>query len=482
MDIAEIKDGETLERWLKDRPREDAAAIARRTALRVAPLWFRAMSEDWARKVELTALPILRLFLTLGVAGKMPTPKVSRAANAAAANAAAANAADIWEEIRGDAGLIVDNHDLLAAPLWAITAPVWFDQANSAGMAIWAKDPEVWDFWTRWWDRVHSGKHLPWDLQEKIALIPDEDWEEGPAHIAEMIRGIEQDFIATRNERQAVALLHAALADYSFDALDRVMRMVPFEDDIRHLRDPEQLGRFLDDAATMRDDLALFTKALASEGQMQGAGFVRTYLDGLMAEFDRAADTAHLRVGRIVELGKILETYALDQKTADEFGPAIGALRSHVQSLLDLTRRHFAATMTRMAPLRDIASAPDDNQWTLLQDIQRGIRKLSDSQVTGLPALARDDQSVLMSMSDSIEKLLREHDVVATPQAKSSFRREIDHGLALLAVSVALFVDLAKEEKLGPGKAVESVLTQYKRATGLMGLWELVKSTFGKLT
>lgn len=65
---AEITDRESLERWLVGRSQSDAVAIALRSACRVLPLFGRAMDEDWARKGDLTALPILRLLLTLRAA------------------------------------------------------------------------------------------------------------------------------------------------------------------------------------------------------------------------------------------------------------------------------------------------------------------------------------------------------------------------------------------------------------------------------
>ena len=89
---AEITDEKTLRAWLETRPRADAVAIAWRAAARVFPLWARAMGMEWARKRELTALPVLRVSLTSGVARNYPTPEVraaARAVDAAAASAAA---------------------------------------------------------------------------------------------------------------------------------------------------------------------------------------------------------------------------------------------------------------------------------------------------------------------------------------------------------------------------------------------------------
>lgn len=61
------------------------------------------------------------------------------------------------------------------------------------------------------------------------------------------------------------------------------------------------------------------------------------------------------------------------------------------------------------------------------------------------------------------------------PQARSSLRREVDHSLALLSVSVALYLEKARAEGHGTGKVLDWISTQYKRTTGLIGLWELIK-------
>ena len=54
--------------------------------------------------------------------------------------------------------------------------------------------PEVWAFWLRWYEGMLKGQPLDWDLQEMVALIPEDDWEKGPEHIAEMIREIEANW------------------------------------------------------------------------------------------------------------------------------------------------------------------------------------------------------------------------------------------------------------------------------------------------
>ncbi len=74
--------------------------------------------------------------------------------------------------------------------------------------AIWqGGNPEHWSFWLRWWDGVLSGKQLPWDLQEKVALIPNEIWQQGAEAVSARIALIQEKF----RLRSEVAELRAEL-------------------------------------------------------------------------------------------------------------------------------------------------------------------------------------------------------------------------------------------------------------------------------
>lgn len=539
MSASEIRDRASLEAWLEGRPRRDAETIASRAALRVAPLYWAWCAAAQSSEHDLTELTISRALLISGVAAVRPTPDIRAAARAAAsassavaraasavaraatssspayaASAAAssaassayaassasataasvtaasfaassvapsaANVAALWYEIRADAMYVEGSGEPLDWGLWTGAPPEWLP--HPLPHKSWPDRGPGWQFWHDWYEGYINGHPFPIELLVKVALITDEVWRQGLLSVTAAIREIKGESGGGEMHVQAAVLLHAAIADYTFDAIDRVMRMVPFEDDIRHLRDPVQLAAFLNDAESLRDDIDLFTSALRAEAPAtQGAGFISAYLDGVLSEFSRARQMGQLRVGRIVELGKILEDYAQDEHVAAEFGPAVGALRSHVNSLLDLTRRHFAATLTRMVPLRDISSSLDDDQWALLQDIQRGIVALADGVGSELHPLAKEDQAVLHSLADSVERLLRQYEVVPSPQAKSSLRREIDYRLVLLSVSIGLYLDEARVTELGPGKVLDSIRTQYKRASGVVGLWVLIKEAWNGL-
>lgn len=52
---------------------------------------------------------------------------------------------------------------------------------------LFESDMTKWSFWREWYQGFLDGKPLDWDLQREVALIPDEDWDKGPAHIASLI-------------------------------------------------------------------------------------------------------------------------------------------------------------------------------------------------------------------------------------------------------------------------------------------------------
>ena len=51
-----------------------------------------------------------------------------------------------------------------------------------------------WSHWLQWYQDCLDGNPRDWELQRRVALIPDEDWEKGPEHIAEKIEEIRRAF------------------------------------------------------------------------------------------------------------------------------------------------------------------------------------------------------------------------------------------------------------------------------------------------
>ena len=100
---------------------------------------------------------------------------------------------------------------------------------------------EVWSFWREWYQGFLDGKPLDWELQRRVALIPDEDWEKGPAHIAGKIEEIKAAFLAEK----------APLAEtVEFNEETAKFHTVP-----REIAKPDLLGATLSQVEDALDDV-----------------------------------------------------------------------------------------------------------------------------------------------------------------------------------------------------------------------------------
>jgi len=240
--MVEIKSRKSAVAWLEGKPREVHVAFAARCALRALP------GIGWAGEARLgdMALPVLRAMLTSGVAAVGPTPEIRQAAPPAALAAtsaadsvaglaasaarsasvavvacfAADSAADLAATAGADlaaaadpvpsssasadssfgaysagfcadaAALEKDRPELVfRLRLWpAEPMPEGLDAPLARLTAFWEAEPATWGFWRDWYQGMLDGRPMDWALQTRIALIPDEDWQKGPAHVAGIIR------------------------------------------------------------------------------------------------------------------------------------------------------------------------------------------------------------------------------------------------------------------------------------------------------
>ncbi|WP_107496350.1 hypothetical protein [Thalassobius sp. I31.1] len=52
----------------------------------------------------------------------------------------------------------------------------------------------IWSFWREWYQGFLERTPMDWELQRRVAMIPDMDWEKGPEHIAQVIEDIRARF------------------------------------------------------------------------------------------------------------------------------------------------------------------------------------------------------------------------------------------------------------------------------------------------
>lgn len=259
MDIAEVQDKESLERYLDALPEDERRAVAVRVAYRMAarvlPIAAQGFAENPALlKRDLTAVPIFGALAITAVAAVSPTAvidwatTVAVAAAAAFANAAAAanaNAANATAYANANAAAYAAAYaaDAVAsatayaaaytADVAAATVNVWrfvqADLSGQAGVKLWDEEAQPdkisaawdaakkalqadtkadWSFWIAWYERVLAGRDfLPDAMAPILNELREEDWEKGPAHINPMFDGVlelyrAQDEVA-RNELEA---------------------------------------------------------------------------------------------------------------------------------------------------------------------------------------------------------------------------------------------------------------------------------------
>ncbi|WP_428548662.1 hypothetical protein [Profundibacter sp.] len=246
--VSEIKDRDSLEAWLLDRPEDEARQFAliliHRAAMRVLPYyWEWVGNAAYAKERNISALRVLHGNLVSGVARTMVNSDIkeaaehaNRAANISSPNgfldavtysaysaakaaayiagsAFAVNAIDqvgkvfvsaadvLWGTIRLDSEAIKNGDILLTTPLWnGNENPFQAEWEKVRGSA--SKD---WSFWINWYQDALEGREPDWDMLEEIALIPDEDWQKGPEHINnEVIAGIVEKYAKKRESETSI--------------------------------------------------------------------------------------------------------------------------------------------------------------------------------------------------------------------------------------------------------------------------------------
>ena len=192
--MVDLSDYDETKAWLEAQTRSVRVAFAARCALRAVP----GIAVNTDATLRGLALPSLRATITSGAAMTEAAPEVIEAARSAARSAAAAAFAAARSAAREDGAWLdgaKDGTPFFATPLWPNgELPEGLAAALDTLRAFWDSDPETWGFWRRWYDGMLAGEPLPWELQEQVALLPDDIWEAGAEAVAREIETIEARF------------------------------------------------------------------------------------------------------------------------------------------------------------------------------------------------------------------------------------------------------------------------------------------------
>lgn len=101
--------------------------------------------------------------------------------------------------------------ELLAAPLWPFIDHAEDGPWRLLSFPLAGRDRPAFDFWNSWFDGLLEGRRPEVELQRRVVLIPDADWERGPEHIAGLIEEIE----ARHEVGRRVAELEASIGEFS---------------------------------------------------------------------------------------------------------------------------------------------------------------------------------------------------------------------------------------------------------------------------
>lgn len=320
---------------------------------------------------------------------------------------------------------------------------IWH-QTKDRGMA----HDSNWQFWVNWYDGFVSGKPLSLMRQSQVATIDDVTWKAGPAAVAEEIRRIERDFEerfqeeppsepASEVERALnTAILKAALTDFTVDQIARLMRMVPFAEDSRHLTGPE-LDAFLAEARAAIHRLHALRNLLSAGASPDSYELaIASLSDSLSDYLHDAEQVSELNIGLFVDLCSSLEFYYLNEDCLLSLGPKARFLSDTVTALQELVRDHFAPTLLRTRPLRDLALTEDDDSARLIGDLLSALDQVRSANAGHSLPLDAEGQAKLDQQMDELRRLQIAYSTTFDPALREQRRKDL--GIKSAAFTVTL--------------------------------------------
>ena len=460
MEASEVQDEESLRRYLGGLPEDERHDVALRVAFRAAAralpdfAWFLTVhSENDTNTNQL--LSVLAVTLAAEIETH-PSLYVNDASVVSAVRAAISGGlysinalatalavkdhyihaiASIGQEVHGWSQIGADLPDVNHKDLLDDGAPSEFSKTwRVAKTALQAETTADWSFWILWYERVLAGwDTLPDALAPIFNRLTEDDWEKGPAHINPLFDGVLAMYRA--DDARVPALADAAPVEFTFDALAKVMRMIGIDDTTAHLRQPEIVQAFLDDAEQVQElfeDFVEDAKTLAGGGNY--AGLLQRKAEKILAEFQRTADKTHLRAEMLVIKASELEVFAKDAKTRADLGDTLADhLDTRIMLLKRLCRDHFGPSYAVLAPLADLNFDHID-QAEVLRIIDSAIAKVDALPTDGIYPLDAEGRAILHDMRRELDDFR-----AAIAEASSdAFRAVLEQRMAQSAGALGL--------------------------------------------
>ncbi|UWQ07346.1 hypothetical protein [Aliiroseovarius crassostreae] len=255
--------------------------------------------------------------------------------------------------------------ELVHSRLWPLEqGRVW--QASELFAPFNSEHKGAFKFWEEWYQGFLDGNPLDWELQRRVALIPDEDWEKGPEHIARKIEEIKAEYLA---EKLPLA------EDLAFDQNTGTFHTVP-----REMAKPDLLGATISQVEDALEDVMENGSNGINERSTEYKKLTRTFRkygnDPQRIEMDFT--TVHAGLTRQIISGELPpseENLAL-QSALEEGAKAVRATHPEVaenrrilqeQSLRELTPDDKATLEEALPILQAISDEALAEEWA--QDI-----------------------------------------------------------------------------------------------------------------
>jgi hypothetical protein len=167
-------------------------------------------------------------------------------------------------------------------PIAIFYNPLWEGKMPAAYTDAWdllskTSEPDL-AFWRNWYRGFLDGAPLDWELQKRVALIPNDVWEQGNGAVAEAIREIEAEYLAEQS----------SLAEDVFynDETARIARRVVPQ------AQPKTMANML---AALRDDL----EDASSGNLLSKTAYDYRTLDRMMTKYHRNPERVEMDVVKI---------------------------------------------------------------------------------------------------------------------------------------------------------------------------------------